>query len=81
MNRVVGIETEYGCLVSGSSAGNADAWPARVKNHLFRKAKAGVLDLGIEPVEHLLEFGPRRSLRGDKARQVDDHWGKLRVES
>ena len=52
MNRVVGIETEYGCLVVGEqSNGNADAWPARVKNHLFRKAKAGAIDLHYRDYE------------------------------
>jgi Pup-ligase protein len=52
MNRVVGIETEYGCLVSGDlSRGNADTWPARVKNHLFRKAKAGAIDLHYRDYE------------------------------
>jgi proteasome accessory factor A len=38
MNRVVGIETEYGCLITGDqSHGNLDAWPAQVKNHLFAR--------------------------------------------
>jgi len=26
MNRVVGIETEYGCLVTGERTGNSEAW-------------------------------------------------------
>jgi proteasome accessory factor A len=51
MNRVVGIETEYGCLVSGDSPHTPDAWPARVKNHLFKKAKAGVIDLHYRDYE------------------------------
>ena len=52
MNRVVGIETEYGCLVSGDPVhGTADAWPARVKNYLFKKAKAGVIDLHYRDYE------------------------------
>jgi proteasome accessory factor A len=52
MNRVVGIETEYGCLVSGEqAAGNFDAWPVRVKNHLFRRAKVGALDLHYRDYE------------------------------
>ncbi|MDQ3621393.1 MAG: proteasome accessory factor PafA2 family protein, partial [Verrucomicrobiota bacterium] len=52
MNRVVGIETEYGCLVTGdSSAGGADAWPCRVKNHLFKKLVAGALDLHYRDYE------------------------------
>jgi proteasome accessory factor A len=52
VNRVVGIETEYGCLITGDqSHGNLDAWPARVKNHLFRKAKAGAVDLHYRDYE------------------------------
>lgn len=52
MNRVVGIETEYGCLVTGDSAqGNPDVWPARVKNYLFKKAKAGAIDLHYRDYE------------------------------
>ena len=40
MDRVAGIETEYGCLVSADAAQpNGDAWPVRVKNHLFRKLR------------------------------------------
>ena len=42
MDRIAGIETEYGCLVSGDAAHpNGDAWPVRVKNHLFRKMRVG----------------------------------------
>ena len=48
MNRVVGIETEYGCLVSGEPS---DAWPARVKNHAFKKSRAGVFDLHYRDYE------------------------------
>lgn len=52
MNRVVGIETEYGCLVSGERAtGNVESWPTRVKNHVFRKARAGILDLHFRDYE------------------------------
>lgn len=51
MNRVVGIETEYGCLVSGEAMQGSDAWPARVKNYLFKKAKAGVIDLHYRDYE------------------------------
>jgi proteasome accessory factor A len=52
VNRVVGIETEYGCLASGEQRhGGPDAWPARVKNYLFKKAKAGVLDLHYRDYE------------------------------
>jgi proteasome accessory factor A len=52
VNRVVGVETEFGCLVSGEAAlGNVDVWPARVKNHLFRKAKVGAMDLHYRDYE------------------------------
>jgi proteasome accessory factor A len=51
VNRVVGIETEYGCLVTGDVSGNPESWPARVKNHLFKKAKAGVIDLHYRDYE------------------------------
>jgi len=51
MNRVVGIETEYGCLVTGDPLHGPDAWPARVKNYLFKKAKAGVIDLHYRDYE------------------------------
>lgn len=52
MDRVAGIETEYGCLVSGDAAqANGDAWPVRVKNHLFRKMRAGALDLHYRDYE------------------------------
>lgn len=43
MNRIAGIETEYGCLVTDGNE-RSDAWPVRVKNHLFKKLRAGVLD-------------------------------------
>ena len=52
MNRVVGIETEYGCLVGGDHGhGSPDAWPSRVKNYLFKKGAAGVLDLHYRDYE------------------------------
>lgn len=52
MNRVVGIETEYGCLITGErAAGNVEAWPARVKNHIFKKMQAGVIDLHYRDYE------------------------------
>ena len=52
MNRIVGIETEYGCLVNDDqAAGNADSWPVRVKNHIFRKAKLGAIDLHYRDYE------------------------------
>ncbi len=52
MNRVVGIETEYGCLAAGQQGNaNPDVWPARVKNYLFKKAKAGAIDLHYRDYE------------------------------
>ena len=52
MNRIVGIETEYGCLVNDEQApGTPDSWPVRVKNHIFRKAKLGVVDLHYRDYE------------------------------
>ena len=52
MNRVVGIETEYGCLTSGEQAhGSFDTWPIRVKNHLFKRARAGAIDLHYRDYE------------------------------
>ena len=52
MNRIVGIETEYGCLVSDDKAhGGSDAWPTRVKNHLFKKANVGSIDLHYRDYE------------------------------
>ena len=45
MDRVVGIETEYGCLLSEDEPHvNSELWPAKVKNYLFRKADAGTID-------------------------------------
>ena len=52
MDRIVGIETEYGCLVSaGGAQAGGDAWPVKVKNHLFRTAAAGVIDLHYRDYE------------------------------
>lgn len=52
MNRIVGLETEYGCLIADDEPhGSADTWPVRVKNHLFRKAHAGVIDLHYRDYE------------------------------
>ena len=52
MDRIVGIETEYGCLVSdaGSAAGG-DTWPVKVKNFLFRERGVGALDLHYRDYE------------------------------
>jgi hypothetical protein len=52
MTRIVGIETEYGCLLREEEAhSSSEAWPARVKNYLFRKARAGTIDLHYRDYE------------------------------
>ena len=52
MDRIVGIETEYGCLVSGDAPhGTGESWPAKVKNFLFRGAGVGALDLHYRDYE------------------------------
>ncbi len=51
MNRVVGLETEFGCLVTMDEERSAESWPARVKNHLFKKGRVGALDLHYRDYE------------------------------
>src|SRR5919108_5141550 len=52
MDRVVGIETEYGCLLSEDEPHvNSELWPAKVKNYLFRRADAGTIDLHYRDYE------------------------------
>ncbi|MBV9463258.1 MAG: proteasome accessory factor PafA2 family protein [Verrucomicrobiae bacterium] len=52
MNRIVGVETEYGCLVNQEErAGGPDAFPIRVKNHIFRTEELGVIDLHYRDFE------------------------------
>src|SRR5437899_3298108 len=52
MDRIVGIETEYGCLPSEDEPNvNSELWPAKVKNYLFRKADAGTIDLHYRDYE------------------------------
>jgi proteasome accessory factor A len=52
MDRIVGIETEYGCLLSEEEQHvNSEVWPAKVKNYLFRKAQAGTIDLHYRDYE------------------------------
>jgi proteasome accessory factor A len=52
MDRIVGIETEYGCLLSHDEArGNCELWPTKVKNYLFQKARAGTIDLHYRDYE------------------------------
>lgn len=50
MNRLVGLETEYGTLVHDAER-SAEAWPARVKNRIFREARAGALDIHYRDYE------------------------------
>ncbi len=50
MDRVVGLETEYGALVREAHS-SAEAWPSRVKNYLFRQARAGAIDLHYRDYE------------------------------
>src|ERR1700737_1646057 len=52
MDRIVGIETEYGCLLSHDEArGNCELWPTKVKNYLFQKTRAGTIDLHYRDYE------------------------------
>ncbi|MDT7810976.1 MAG: proteasome accessory factor [Acidobacteriaceae bacterium] len=52
MDRIVGIETEYGCLIGDEGLhASAEVWPAKVKNYLFRKAAAGTIDLHYRDYE------------------------------
>src|SRR5712691_6067441 len=52
MDRIVGVETEYGCLLSEEEPHvNSELWPAKVKNYLFRKADAGTIDLHYRDYE------------------------------
>src|SRR5881275_3237624 len=50
VNRVVGLETEYGALVHDGEL-STEAWPARVKNYIFRQTRAGALDLHYRDYE------------------------------
>src|SRR5438477_12281347 len=52
MDRIAGIETEYGCLLSEEEPHvNAELWRAKVKNYLFRKADAVTIDLHYRDYE------------------------------
>ncbi len=52
MDRIVGMETEYGCLLSEEDGhANSEAWPAKVKNYLFRSARIGAIDLHYRDYE------------------------------
>src|ERR1700683_1093696 len=52
MNRIVGIETEYGCLVNEDHAPcTADSRPAGGKTQVFGKGKLGAVDLHYRDYE------------------------------
>lgn len=53
LDRIVGIETEYGCLVGEGQtrAAGAESWPVRIKNHLFKKLELGAIDLHYRDYE------------------------------
>src|SRR5947199_6975717 len=52
MDRIVGVETEYGCLMSSEELHcNSEVWPSKVKNFLFNKARAGSIDLHYRDYE------------------------------
>src|SRR6266851_2140809 len=52
MDRIVGVETEYGCLMSSEELRcNSEVWPAKVKNYLFNKARVGTIDLHYRDYE------------------------------
>jgi len=45
VNRIVGIETEYGCLVADDNGHSpTDSWPVRIKDQIFKKEHAGAID-------------------------------------
>jgi len=52
MNRIAGLETEYGCLVlSDERQSGADTYPIRVKSHLFKVERIGAIDLHYRDYE------------------------------
>jgi proteasome accessory factor A len=52
MNRVAGLETEYGCLVNTDERqSGADSFPHRVKNHIFKTRSLGAIDLHYRDYE------------------------------
>src|SRR6187397_1680282 len=52
MDRIVGLETEYGCLVKRAAhAEGTGSWPVSVKNYLFRKGRFGAIDLHYRDYE------------------------------
>ncbi len=58
MDRIAGLETEYGCLVRNTPAvANGESWPTRVKDYLFRERRVGVLDQHYRDYEEPPENG------------------------
>jgi proteasome accessory factor A len=52
MNRIAGLETEYGCLVlSDERQSGVDTYPIRVKSHLFKVERIGAIDLHYRDYE------------------------------
>src|SRR5437763_10693387 len=52
MGGIVGMETESGCLLSSEELRcNSEVWPAKVKNYIFRQARAGAVDLHYRDYE------------------------------
>ena len=56
MDRIAGLETEYGCLVPKTEAAG-ESWPERVKDFLFRERHIGVLDQHYRDYEEPPENG------------------------
>ncbi len=44
MNRIVGVETEFGCLVRDSNLGRSEDVVEQIKDHTFRDRRWGVID-------------------------------------
>src|SRR6201982_779936 len=52
MNRIGGLETEYGCFIfEGLTQSQADAWSVKGKNYLFRKCRGGAIDFHYRDYE------------------------------
>jgi len=52
MDRIAGIETEYGCLsLDPTHPHGVDSWPLRVKDYLFKTARLGAIDLHYRDYE------------------------------
>ncbi|MEP6777392.1 MAG: proteasome accessory factor PafA2 family protein [Chthoniobacterales bacterium] len=52
MDRIVGIETEYGCLVNAAEPrASGESWPLKVKNYIFGPGAAGAVDLHYRDYE------------------------------